>query len=70
MRGGAAKLTLLAGSPYPFAGLTLRVRAAEERGARFMRFLEEEEELEECGLVSVVRLRSLFVVGNKLCSAS
>ncbi len=47
IRGGVSKRTWLLGNPYPFAGLTLLVLAALERGARFCLLLEEVDEVEE-----------------------
>lgn len=79
IRGGVAKRTWLAGRPYPFAGLTLRVRAAEERGARppvALECVDEVEELdveERCWAISVdegERLRSCLVVGRRGISSS
>jgi len=70
MSGGVANRTWLGGNPYPLAGLTLRVRAAEERGARLERLLEEVEEVDELevcfseGSASSRRLDSLVEVGS------
>ena len=73
--GGVAYRTCEAGSPYPFAGLTLLVRAAEERGARFgfgaAALLEDVDEVDEFEYLgasfwsSSRRLRSCTVVGRR-----
>lgn len=47
INGGVAKRTWEAGNPYPFAGLTDRVLAAEDLGARFRFWMLFEEEFEE-----------------------
>jgi len=70
IRGGVANLTWLEGKPYPLAGLTLLVLAAEERGARLERLLEVVDDVDEfeerypSGSTTSRRLRSLLDVGS------